>query len=470
MEVTTKEDGSVNTETIVKYYYVHNSEGVIERHIDVKTNEVLEEVKHEGSERTEYSTSPREFEGYDLIEEPEKAEGEMRKEEIVVEYKYIRKAKVEVEYIDKFTGEKILEVIEENNNEEENVDNTNNFKDSTIIIEGHEDDKYETKAKEFENYKLVEVPENAEGEMKVERKEDGTVEVTTKVRYYYVHISEGVVEKHIDVMTDEEIEKATIYEGYEGESYETKAKEIEGYDIVEEKLPENAQGKMRKEKQEVRYYYVRKASVRVQYIEKETEKKLEEDIVINGHEKERYETEEKKIEGYKLVEKPENFEGEMKVIRKDGKVETEQVVTYKYSKVKDPSTEKPDDNKPNNGNNNNNNNNSNNGGNANNPNGSNGNNNLGNNGANSNNGNTNSNGTTNNGGNNEKPTVIEKVYNYIVKDKNDGNGNKETTTLLTPGTGDMLPQIVVLVIIVVIVVNIIVIQIRKRKNTKENKQ
>ena len=197
---------------------------------------------------------------------------------------------------------------------------------------------------------MIEVPENATGEMKVERKEDGTVNVETYVRYYYVHVSRGVVEKHIDVMTDEIIEEATIHEGYEGDTYSTEAKEFEGYDLVEEKLPENAEGEMTVEKQEVRYYYIRKASVKVQYIDKDTNKKLLDDVIINGHEKERYTTEEKKIEGYKLVEKPENIEGEMKVERKDGKVETEQVVTYYYSKVKTPSNDNQNNNNSSNNN------------------------------------------------------------------------------------------------------------------------
>jgi len=423
---------------------------------------VLDTREHQGYEGEKYATAEKEIEGYDLLEEPENATGTIAREQIIVEYKYIRKAVVKVEYIDKFTEENISEKVQDTNDKEI-------FKDSTLVIEGHEGDKYETKAKEFENYKLVEVPENSTGEMQVERKEDGTVNTETRVKYYYVHISEGVVEKHIDIMTDENIEEPTIHEGYEGDSYETAAKEFEGYDLIEEKLPENANGTMTVAKQEVRYYYIRKAVVKVQYIDKDTNQKLLEDVVINGHEKERYTTEEKEIEGYKLVEKPANFEGEMKVERKDGKVETELVVTYYYSKVKTPSADKPN-------NDNNNNNQGNNGGNTNNPN-NNGNNNNGANNGNNNSGNNQSNNSGNNANQgssngNQKPTVIEKVYNYIVKDNNDGNtnSNKETINkLLTPGTGDILPQIALVVISLVILVNIVVVQIRKRKNSKDNK-
>ena len=82
--------------------------------------------------------------------------------------------------------------------------------------------------------------------------------------------------------------------------------------------------------------------------------------------------------------------------------------------------------------------------------------------------------------NNKKPedeeaqTVIRNIYNYIIEDNADNNSNstnnvKETlTTLLTPGTGDILPQIALVVISLVILLNIVVVQIRKNK--KENKQ
>ena len=81
--------------------------------------------------------------------------------------------------------------------------------------------------------------------------------------------------------------------------------------------------------------------------------------------------------------------------------------------------------------------------------------------------------------NNKKPedeeaqTVIRNIYNYIIEDNADNNSNsannvKETlTTLLTPGTGDILPQIVLVIISSVILVNFILNQIKKK--SKEDK-
>ena len=71
---------------------------------------------------------------------------------------------------------------------------------------------------------------------------------------------------------------------------------------------------MTEKTQEVVYYYARKVQVLVQYLEKGTEKELLPEEIIKGHEGEKYKAEEKKIEGYKVVEeeRPENVEGIMK--------------------------------------------------------------------------------------------------------------------------------------------------------------
>ena len=81
-----------------------------------------------------------------------------------------------------------------------------------LKIEGHENDTYTTEAKTFEGYKLVESPENAKGKMKVTVNEDGTFSSKTIVKYYYVHLSAGVDEKHIDEMSGNVLAQ-THYDG-----------------------------------------------------------------------------------------------------------------------------------------------------------------------------------------------------------------------------------------------------------------
>ena len=124
----------------------------------------------------------------------------------------------------------------------------------------------------------------------------------------------GVIEKHIDIKTGKEIEQKVIHEGNEGDEYNIPNKEYDGYDLVEERIPSNSEGKMEKDVVEVRYYYIRKTKVVVEYVDKDTGEIVKETIEIAGHEGDEYESEELEVDGYKLVkeEYPENATGEMK--------------------------------------------------------------------------------------------------------------------------------------------------------------
>ena len=298
-------------EQVVKYYYAHVSAGVIEKHIDEITGELLYSEEHKGNEGDSYDIPSRNFDGYDLVEEklPENAKGEMTKEVIEVKYYYIKKATVRVEYIDKETGEKLTE---------------------DITIEGHEGDSYETEEKEFNDYNLVETPENAKGEMTVTKNEDGTWNTETTVTYYYEKAKKDttVVEKHIDINTNKVLAEET-HKGKVGDSYDIPSREFEGYELVTEDengnnmLPENSKGTMTEEEIEVIYYYEKQATVKVEYIDKQTGEKLDEEE-IKGHVGDPYETEEKEFDGYELVEVPSNSTGEM--------TEEEIVVKYYYQR------------------------------------------------------------------------------------------------------------------------------------------
>ena len=331
MEVTKDEDGNIVTETKVTYYYAHKAE-VIEKHIDIKTDELLEdETIHTGHEGDKYSIDSKDFEGYDLVEEklPDNNEGTMTIEPIIVEYYYIRKASVRVEYIDKFTGEKIPEFVEDTSNTD-SEEKTYIEKDSTEHIYGHEGDPYKTEEKEFEGYDLIEVPENKEGTMEITIDENENVVTETVVTYYYARPAK-VIEKHIDASTGELLERETVYEGHEGDPYKTSSKDFQDFELVKEKLPQNAEGTMTKEPIEVKYYYIRKVKVIVEHLEIGTEKKLAEDETIDGHEGDRYYTNSKNINGFKLLTDkiPSN---------KDGVMQKHDIVVkyyYEYADVKE---------------------------------------------------------------------------------------------------------------------------------------
>ena len=295
------------------YYYEPVYTGLIENHIDDKTGKVLYTETHDVQVGENYNIPSKEFEGYDLVEEklPENAEGTMGEELVTVNYYYIKKAVLEVNYIDKLTGEPLTEQI---------VDETK-----------HEGDEYTTEQKTFDNYDLVEVPSNANATMVVETDEEGNITNNrTVVTYYYAKKSAGVEEHHIDIRTGEELEKPTLHEGHIGDEYNIPSKNFLSYVVAttdkdgNNVLPENAKGMMTEEKIVVNYYYNQPAKVIVHYVEKATGKEIEEInpetgelqqalVVIEGFNQDEYETTAKEFEYYTLIESPEEPNGTMKV-------------------------------------------------------------------------------------------------------------------------------------------------------------
>ncbi len=299
-------------EIVLNYYYVQISAGVIEKHIDIITGDILDNDAHEGNVGDPYDILAKEFEGYDLVEEklPQNAKGIMAVNETEVIYYYIHKSSVTAEYIDKVTENKLLP--------DEKQD-------------GHEGDDYTTERKQIDDYVLIEVPENADGTMKKE---------PTTVKYYYVHTTGGVIERHIDIITGKQLVTEEKFEGYEGDDYKTEPENIPYYDLVKERYPENAEGKTTIEQIIVNYYYIGQAKVVVNHIDIDTNGKLSDEEVIEGHEGDKYNTEPKDMKYYKLVEEklPENVTGTMSMettIDENGNriVNNTTYVNYYYRKL-----------------------------------------------------------------------------------------------------------------------------------------
>ena len=340
---------TMTEETItVNYYYVHVSGGVIEKHVDKITGDILYNDLHTGNEGTEYTTSAREFEGYQLVGGiPENAEGEMTIDVIEVTYYYVKEITVNVLYIDDITGETITtatvsglegedfttekkqisgyKIIEEklptNGSGKLSRDNTEvkyfyiretrlivqRIDDKTglkivpdEIINGVQDEYYETEGIELTDYVLNEekLPTNAKGQLKVTKNPDGSVNVDTIVTYYYVHVAGGVIVQHIDENTGDIIEEQVI-NGLEGDDYNVSEKEILGYELTQKAT--NNIGKMTVDPIYVQYYYKRKSEVRVQYIDEITGEQILTEDVILGLEGDDYNATEKEVEGYTFV-------------------------------------------------------------------------------------------------------------------------------------------------------------------------
>lgn len=283
-------------EVTLRYYYVHVSEGVIEKHIDEATGTILENKVHPGNEGDAYKISEKSFDGYDLDLDklPNNSEGTMGIGVIEVVYYYRYKASVLVRYIDKLTGNNLAE---------------------DVVITGYEGDDYSCENKNFDGYKLKNIPENASGKM---------TKSQIVVEYYYAQVAGGVVVSYEDVKSGKLLQESIILEGDVGDEYATEAKAFDGYDLVLDMYPDNTEGVMGTEAITVRYYYIKKVSVIIRYIDDATGIDLVEPIVITGHEGDDYKADGKDIDGYILNGVPDNETGTM------GKFDVD--VIYRYAK------------------------------------------------------------------------------------------------------------------------------------------
>jgi len=283
-------------EIVLTYYYKKiDAAGIIEKHIDIYTGEILSNTTHTGKIEDEYEIQARTFIGYDLVEDrlPTNAKGVMKEDELIeVVYYYSYISRVTAKYIDRATGKEL---------------------ESTEIIDGHEGDGYITERKAIDDYVLTEIPENADGTMTKE---------PTGVIYIYAHVTGGVIERHIDITTGKQLVVEEKFEGYEGDNYKTEPENIPYYDIVTEKYPANSEGKMTIEPIIVNYYYIEQTKVTVKYVDVITGEEIIEAEVTEGHIGDSYKSTEKEIKGYDLIEEP---------INKTGRMTDEPIeVVYKY--------------------------------------------------------------------------------------------------------------------------------------------
>ena len=275
-------EGEMTREDItVTYYYHRIPNKVIINYIDVSSDDPLstkEQTKYEGEE---YETEPINLEEYDLIIEqlPPNGSGEMGNEDIIVNYYYIRKAQVNVEYINFYTGNPITQ--------------NNDYK-------GHVGEEYETIAEEIPGYRLVknQYPSNATGTM--------TKDPIT-VTYYYVKEA-TVKERHVykDTVLYEE-----THSGLEGDEYDIAPRKFDDYILDDDNMPSNAKGEMGQDETVVTFRYVEKATV----IEKHIDEDTKEILAYEKHEGkigDRYDITSRKFDGYDtMYAQTENNRGEM---------------------------------------------------------------------------------------------------------------------------------------------------------------
>ena len=275
--------GTVERENIeVIYYYKKTSQGVVTKYIDqVTQKEIADSQSQTGLENDDYTTTPAKVDGYELVLTPDNAKGKMTPELITVTYEYRKLSNVVVKYIDENTGVEIPGVDE-------------------ITTTYKEGDSYTTEKKDIPNYTYTKDTKNLSGTVGRENIE---------VVYYYKKTSQGVVTKHIDQVTKEEIAPSQSQTGLENDDYTTTPAKVDGYELV--LTPDNAKGKMTPELITVTYEYRKLSNVVVKYIDENTGAEIPgvDEITTTYKQGERYTTEKKTIDGYTYTKDTNNTSG-----------------------------------------------------------------------------------------------------------------------------------------------------------------
>ena len=180
-------------------------------------------------------------------------------------------------------------------------ENTNQELDSDTFEDKKFGDSFTSSSKNFDNYILTRRPENET----VTLNQDETV-----LTYYYVKVSGGVVEKHVNIL-DNTVLYNESHSGNVGDNYDIPSKTFEGFDLVTDRLPDNSKGKMTEEAIEVIYYYKEKAKAVVKFVDKTTGEEIAQSNTIKGYVNDEYSTAPKNVDNYIFIESTGDVSGQL---------------------------------------------------------------------------------------------------------------------------------------------------------------
>ena len=287
-------------ETPVKVKYVYEDEEGLQVEFEGSAEEFIEKFK------TPFETNSKDFEGYDLVTvnttsgivsaDGKTVNGNHQADEVLVTYVYKKKAtSVKVNHIDTDTKEVIAE---------------------PEISPGLFEDPYKTTSAKIPGYKLVVTPDNAEGNYSMN---------TPEVTYEYAKIVPKIIVHFVDEKGNKVSTSLPEKDGVWGEDYETTPKKIDGYELVVEKIPANAEGIFGDDDVEVTYVYKKKDTQVIVHHVDVNGKKLAEDSTVPGKFSETYVTSPETIPGYTLKTTPDNSTGTYSMKTPD--------VTYIYEAI-----------------------------------------------------------------------------------------------------------------------------------------
>ena len=270
-EVTT---GKVDREDIEKtYYYKEISNGLIVKYVDIKTNEVLDQLTFTGNVNDEIEIEYKPIIQYYRVDDsrPDKEIVVLTNEPQEVIYEYVRRSEVVFRGIDQDTGEVLYEAV---------LDDT-----------GVEGETYEVNPRVVNGYTLVKIPENARG----------TYSRNNPVVVFEYKKDAGTVEvKYVEKATGELLDSKTLTGSY-GTTYTTQNKEITGYRFLE--VVGQTTGVFEVTSKEVTYYYERISStVTLKYIDEDGNQLDAESK--SGNMGDTYNFTLKEINGYEVVDTP----------------------------------------------------------------------------------------------------------------------------------------------------------------------
>lgn len=218
------EFGIVNQDLTYSYTKKHAS--VTVKYVDEEGKDLEKPTVYEGSFDESWESKPVQLEKYDLKQSPKAESGKFGIKNQTIEYVYAKKtAKVTAHYVDK-DGNKLAE---------------------DDVQQGVFDSKWGTKAKDIENWQLVESPKDETGEFGIKDQE---------VSYVYKKKT-GKVIVHYEDNNGSKVSDDVVLEGDFDADWKLDEKTINGYDLT--KTPDEKTGKFGTETREITLVYTKKA-------------------------------------------------------------------------------------------------------------------------------------------------------------------------------------------------------------------
>ena len=285
---------------IINYYYKLKDAKIVINYLEDKTNNKLAEStvidkkyddKYDVTNYKDNKNISTDYKYVSYTSTPENTiSGTVSQDTIIVNYYYVLKtATINIKYLDELTNKSILN--------EENIQTKYGVEYSSLNL-----DSYKKEITGYDYSKTETTPKEISGKVNQD---------TTTIIHYYKKKS-SITIKYVDKYTNKEIDgiSSDVINNYYGDSYNTEENRAEkeknsifnNYTYTNEYVvtPENTslKGTMNTDTITISYYYKKKSSITINYIDKYTNAKISgiSSDVINNHYGDSYNTENKRTE------------------------------------------------------------------------------------------------------------------------------------------------------------------------------